>query len=183
MPYSYFTNHHLYNFDQLLAHLGVRPGHSVIDLGCGHSGFWTFPLADIVGRTGEIHAIDIDSGALNNIKRKSAELKLTQINAVHADLENLKKHSIPKADIAVLINTMYQLKKKPSFFTSIKDLLKPQGKLLVVDWKMNINPYGPPNESRVKEEDIQKWAKRAKLEILKELFLDEDHFAKILIKA
>ncbi len=183
MPYSFFTNHHLYDFDQLLAHLGVRPGHSVLDLGCGHHGYWTFPLASAVGRTGEVHAVDIDPGALSNIKRKSAELKLPQVNVIQADLENLKKYPLPKSDIAVLINTLYQLKNKPRFFSALKQLLDAQSKLIVVDWRLNINPYGQPQELRVKEEDLDKWAKKAKLETIKELYLDDDHFAKILVKA
>jgi len=182
MPYSYLTNHHLYSFDRLLAHLGVRPGQTVLDLGCGHHGYWTFPLSQIIGKTGQIHAIDIDRAVIKNIKRKSAELRLSQIKAVRADLEKLNQTDLPKADIGILVNTMFQLDNKRDLLKNLEKTLKPRAKVLVVDWRININPYGPPNERRIKEEDIEKWAKRAKLETLKELFLDDDHFAKILIK-
>ncbi len=182
MPYSYLTKHHLYDFDQLMAHLGVRPGHQVLDLGCGHHGFWTFPMAQTVGRTGEVHAIDICPAAVKNIKRKSAELRLKHVNPVWADLEKLKNADLPKSDIALLVNTLYQIKKKPTFLSAISSLLKPQGKLLIVDWKVNSNSYGPPSDQRITEEDMKKWTKRAKLDTLKELYLDDDHFAKVLLK-
>jgi len=183
MAYSFLTNHHFYDFNELIDHLEVQPGHTVLDLGCGHHGYWTFPMAQMVGRTGQVQAIDILPGAVNSVRRKSAELKLPQINSLWLDLENLKKHKLPLADVALLVNTLNQIKKRPKLFTALGSLVKPQGKLLIIDWKSNNNPYGPLQEHRVLEDDLKKWSKRVKFDVLKEFYLDDDHFAKILVKA
>lgn len=183
MAYSYLTNHHFYDFNQLVDHLEAAPGQTVLDLGCGHHGYWSFPMSKVIGRTGEVHAVDILPAAIDNVRRKSAELKLPQIKTVWADLEKLKQHKLPMADLALLVNTLFQIKSRPKLLSAISSLLKPQGKLLVIDWKQSINPYGPPQENRITEEDLGIWSKKAKLETLKEFYLDDDHFAKILIKA
>jgi len=182
MPYSFLTNHHFYNFDEILGHLDIRPGHCVLDLGCGHNGYWTFPLAQLVGKTGEVHAIDIFQDALKNIKQKSAELKLSQINAILADLEKLNKASLPKADAALLINTLYQVKNQAKLLSAIRSLLKPQAKLLIIDWRKNINPYGPPQDLRIADEQMQKLIKKSKFDLAQDLHLADDHFAKVLVK-
>lgn len=50
----------------------VRQGQVVADLGCG-PGFYTFPLADRVGPTGKVYAVDSDENAIQAIVRKAAE--------------------------------------------------------------------------------------------------------------
>ncbi|MFZ5365103.1 MAG: class I SAM-dependent methyltransferase [Patescibacteria group bacterium] len=181
MAYSFLTNHHFYDFNQLLDHLEVRPGHAVLDLGCGHHGYWTFPMAKMVGRSGQVHALDIMPSAVDMIKRKSAELKLPQINPIWADMENLKKFKLPTADLALIVNVMHQIKNQKKLLTELKGLLRPKAKLLIIDWRQAGNQYGPPLEQRVAEQELIGWGKKARLDLAKEFYLDNDHFAKIFI--
>src|ERR1051325_11525531 len=43
---------------KLLPPLKIKPGDSVVDMGAG-SGYYTFKLADIVGPSGKVYAVDI----------------------------------------------------------------------------------------------------------------------------
>mgnify|MGYP006297252039 FL=1 len=52
--------------------MGVRPGHSVLDVGCG-AGMDTIPLAQIVGPTGRVIGIDIDEGMLIQADERARE--------------------------------------------------------------------------------------------------------------
>ena len=46
--------------------LSLQPGNHVADLGAG-GGYFTFRLADAVGPTGKVYAVDIDKGNLEYI--------------------------------------------------------------------------------------------------------------------
>ena len=50
----------------------IIQGQVVADLGCG-PGFFTFPLADRVGPTGKVYAVDSDPKAIRVIERKAAK--------------------------------------------------------------------------------------------------------------
>jgi len=48
----------------------VSPGNTAVDLGCG-PGYFTLPMAKIVGARGRVHAIDFDPKAIERVKRKA----------------------------------------------------------------------------------------------------------------
>lgn len=68
-PYSqdkWLENHHAIKSRlrlELVQKINLRAGDRVLDIGCG-TGSWTFMLADRIGHTGSIEAIDLDAKAL-----------------------------------------------------------------------------------------------------------------------
>jgi SAM-dependent methyltransferase len=48
----------------LLRSLGIQPGQTALDLGCG-TGFWTLPLAELAGPAGLVWALDVSQEMLN----------------------------------------------------------------------------------------------------------------------
>jgi len=53
----------------VLERIGIRRGHTVLDLGCG-SGTYTIPAAKIVGEQGRVYALDKDKEALDELMQK-----------------------------------------------------------------------------------------------------------------
>ena len=53
----------------------VDEGDVVADLGCG-PGFFTFPMAELVGRGGKVYAVDFDSEAVESVARKAKDRNL-----------------------------------------------------------------------------------------------------------
>lgn len=53
----------------------VREGDVVADLGCG-PGFFTFPMAELVGRGGKVYAVDFDHGAVESVASRARDRKL-----------------------------------------------------------------------------------------------------------
>ena len=64
---------------------GFRSGQHIVDLGCG-PGFTTFDLAQRVGPTGEITALDKASPFLDYVREESGRRGLTNIRALEIDL-------------------------------------------------------------------------------------------------
>ena len=66
----------------------VVQGQVVADLGCG-PGFYTFPLADKVGPTGKVYAVDSDPKAIRVIERKAAKGNYNNIEMHNCSAANL----------------------------------------------------------------------------------------------
>src|SRR5262245_6127412 len=54
---------------KLLPGLKIKPGEIVVDLGAG-SGYYTFKLAELVGATGKVYAVDIQKEMLAIIRKR-----------------------------------------------------------------------------------------------------------------
>jgi ubiquinone/menaquinone biosynthesis C-methylase UbiE len=61
--------------------LRIEPGSRVADIGAG-SGYFTFHLAQRVGATGRLYAIDVQRTALEDIGRRASRLAFTQITTI-----------------------------------------------------------------------------------------------------
>lgn len=59
---------------QMLGQLGLKPGMVVCDMGCGN-GFYSLTLAEMVGPTGKVLAVDIQPQMLQLLSRRAAEKK------------------------------------------------------------------------------------------------------------
>lgn len=68
----------------LLENLPIKPGQNIADLACG-TGFFTHPLAEKIGTTGKIVAVDISSGMLQQNKDKAAVKSLSNIDFIKSD--------------------------------------------------------------------------------------------------
>jgi len=75
----------------------VQPGQTILEVGCG-TGFFTIPLASIVGDHGRIIAMDASSGFLKELGRKVHDSALKNVLIVQKDALNtgLENESIDK---------------------------------------------------------------------------------------
>jgi len=55
---------------RILKRIGIKTGLSVLDFGCG-SGTYTIPTAKIVGKKGNVYALDKDKNALDNLMKQA----------------------------------------------------------------------------------------------------------------
>jgi ubiquinone/menaquinone biosynthesis C-methylase UbiE len=127
--------------------LGLREGMRLADLGSG-SGHYTLAAAAALGNDGRVYAVDIHEDMLKHVKDAAHEKRLTNIETVWGDIEKaggtkLREHSL---DAAILSNTLFQIENKQNVLKEIQRILKPRGKLLVIDWAGAYGGIGPkPN--------------------------------------
>ena len=85
-------------------------------------------------------------------------------------------------DIALLVNTLYQSQKRTEVLRETVRLLKPGGKLVIVEWKNISLPFGPPLESRVEKENLKKAAPKLGLKLEEDFFAGSCHYGLIFTK-
>ncbi len=136
--------------------MGLHEGMKVGDFGAG-SGHYALAAAIIVGPTGRVYAVDVQEDVLLRLAGTAAEEGIRTIETIWGDFEQaggtkLKQHSL---DAVIISNTLFQLNHREGAIAEMKRVLKPGGKLLVVDWAGAYNGMGPPKESVVAEHDAE----------------------------
>jgi len=121
------------NIDGILNRLSLTSDMVVADFGCG-AGFLTIPVAKKV-KQGLVFAIDIQSPPLSVLKSNCMFLKLNNVQIIRSDLEKPRGSKLQDSsvDLALLINTLFQIDKKDAIIQEAKRVLKTQGKFVVVD--------------------------------------------------
>lgn len=116
----------------------VGPGMKVVDLGAG-SGFYTIEAAKRVGSTGRVYAVDVMQDLLNKLKNSAALAGVHNVEVVWGNIEKIGGTKLREAiaDRAILSNTLFQIAApdRDNLALEVKRLVKPGGKLMVIDWE------------------------------------------------
>jgi len=136
--------------------LGLKEGDKVADLGAG-SGHYARALAAIVGASGTVYAIDIQEDVLPHITHNAHERHRGTIKTLWGDIEKAGGTHLRDAsvDAAVIANVLFQAENRFGLLAETKRIVKPGGKLLVVDWAGAYGGMGPAPERVVSEHDAE----------------------------
>ena len=174
----------LFDIENILRKITIEEGQKVAELGCGNFGFFVWPLAKLVGRRGQVYAVDILKGTLEEIKRHALKENYPQVKTVWSNLELFKATAIETSslDCALLVNVLYQSDKRIEILREAIRLLKRGGKLLIVEWENTDSPLGPILEKRVKLDSIKNVAPKIGLDIENEFVAGPYHYGIVLTK-
>ncbi len=128
----------------------LQSGAKVADLGAG-AGFYSFAAARAVGGTGRVYAIEVQKELLERIRSEAVRRGLGNIEAVWGNIEELEgtKLKDDSVDAVIVANVLFQIEKKKDFADEIRRILKPRGKILLVDWQDSYGGIGPDSGSVV----------------------------------
>ena len=106
----------------------------VADLGAG-TGFYSIAASRMVP-SGKVYAVEVQKDFLTTIRNKIAEEHLNNIECILGDIERIGGTKIKDkvADAAIASNVLFQLEDKEKFIEEVKRILKPGGRLLLIDW-------------------------------------------------
>ena len=129
--------------------LDIHPGMRIADFGSG-SGYLTILFAQRVGDLGMVTGIDIMEAPLETLRSKASQLNLQNVRTIRGNLEVRGGSGLSdeSQDMVVLANILFQNEDKAGIIRETKRVLKPEGILVVIDWKKNGASFGPPNEYR-----------------------------------
>ena len=126
-----------------LSKLGLIEGMKVVDIGAG-SGFYTLEAARRVGNSGHVYAIDVQKNLLERLKSLADSQNIRNIEVIWANAEKIGGTKMREgvADRVIVSNVLFQIEKPDDFVLEMKRILKPAGKVLIVDWS-EVSPFGP----------------------------------------
>jgi SAM-dependent methyltransferase len=129
----------LENPDKILGQF-VHDGMIVLEPGCG-MGYFTLPLARMVGPRGRVIAVEVQLKMLSALSRRARKahlldrIEVREAGAGGLGVENLSG----QVDFAVAIHMVHEVPKQAFFFEEVWNALKPGGKLLVIEPKGHVS--------------------------------------------
>jgi SAM-dependent methyltransferase len=115
----------------------VGPGDVVADLGCG-PGFFTLPLAEMVGDGGCVFAVDLQAAMLDKVRaRAEADGLLGRIKLRQCGADSLDLRQVAPLDFALAFWMIHEVPDAGRLFAEAAAALRPGGRLLAVE------PFGP----------------------------------------
>jgi ubiquinone/menaquinone biosynthesis C-methylase UbiE len=138
------------NPENVLAEIGLQPGMTFMDVGCGQ-GFFTIPAAKIVGESGKVYASDINQINVNKLREKVNAAGLMNVIIQTGKAEDLKLCEAC-ADIIFFGIVLHDFQDPSKVLANAHSMLKPTGRLVDLDWKKEPMEFGPPMNRRFSEE-------------------------------
>ncbi len=142
------TRRSWYNPEDILKDL--RAGMTFADIGCG-DGFFTILAAKKVGERGKVYAVDIDASAVERLKQKAKSEGLKNITAKVGAAEDTV-FCRECADLVFYSMDLHDFNDPAKVLQNAKQMMKPNGRLIDLDWKKIEMPFGPPVAIRFSEE-------------------------------
>ncbi|MCU0679695.1 MAG: class I SAM-dependent methyltransferase [Planctomycetes bacterium] len=172
----------IFQVTEIIKKLDLTSGQKLADFGCGRFGFFVKPIAQALGKKGKVYAIDVMRDVIEEIEHLIRVENLPQIEPLRANIEehvNIENNSV---DAVVIINTLFQSEKRLEILREAVRILKSGGKLLIVDWRKQDSPYGPPAELRINFTSLKVAALKAGLELEDEFSAGGYHQGVLFIK-
>jgi ubiquinone/menaquinone biosynthesis C-methylase UbiE len=118
----------------------VLKGMAVLEPGCA-MGFFSLPLARMVGPDGKVIAVDIQSEMLAVLEKRARRAGLIDRLVIReAGPETLGIDDLGRsADFCSLIHVAHEVPDQPRLFGEISRTLKPGGKLLLIEPRWHVS--------------------------------------------
>jgi ubiquinone/menaquinone biosynthesis C-methylase UbiE len=113
--------------------LRIQAGDQIADIGAGE-GYFVFRLADEVGDSGKVYAVEIDGNLVTRLQKKAKQKGYPNVTAVRARVED---PLLPdgEIDLVFFCDAYHHIENREMYLVGLKKDLKPQGRVAVVDWK------------------------------------------------
>ena len=122
--------------DSLIAHLSIKEGETIADIGCG-SGFFTDKFSRLVGGKGKIYAIEIKEEHINTLKEYLDKEQIGNVSVIKGKEDVLElPEQVDKMFMCSLYHVLYGVNSdtdRDKYLSSLVKLLKPDGELIIVD--------------------------------------------------
>jgi ubiquinone/menaquinone biosynthesis C-methylase UbiE len=128
----------------LLRPAGIAAGGIWADLGAG-TGAFTLAVRELLGEQAEIHAVDKDRVSLDTFSQRYLARfgSSDRLHILHTDFSTLLPQ-LPLLDGVIMANSLHFFKDKARILSGVRNMLKPAGSLLLVEYNVDRgNPWVP----------------------------------------
>ena len=126
----------LHNPQNIFAGL-VGPGQTAIDIGCG-MGYFTIPLARLVGPEGKVIAVDLQEQMLSRVRKRAERAGVLDRIELHLTGHESLGLSEP-AHLILAFWMVHEVKDRCGFLREVAGLLNPGGHFLVAEPLMHVS--------------------------------------------
>ena len=168
---------------KVIEQCGIQAGIEIADFGAG-SGFYTIVASKALISTGRVYAIDAQKDLLTKLKNNAVKEGLYNIEVVWGDVEKIGGTHLrdSSVDLVLICNLLFQLEDKKSTVLEAKRILKPAGRVLVVDWTDSFGGIGPKVDAVVKKDSVLEMFEKQGFHVDREIIAGAHHYGYIFKK-
>jgi ubiquinone/menaquinone biosynthesis C-methylase UbiE len=140
--------------------LGLREGDAFADLGCG-LGDYALAASPLVGESGIVYALDAEPKLIDDLRKKANAQGLKNIRTMVSDVTTalpIEDDCIDVCLMATVLHIPRVTEGQTEVFTEIRRILKPDGRLAIIECKKHDPSFGPPLHMRLSAEEIEDFA-------------------------
>jgi len=140
--------------------LDLKPTEVVADIGAG-TGYFARRFAH---HAGKVYAVDIDATLLA-VAHSQAPANLETVLATPDD-PHLPAQSV---DLIFFCDVLHHIENRQAYYAKLAKVLKPGGRIVVIDFYKKDLPVGPPPSMKIAEQDVIAELQRAGFGLSKRL--------------
>ncbi len=169
--------------DSNLNQFDIKDGMHVADLGAG-SGFYSILVGKRVGPSGRVYAVDVQKDLLERLKKVANKEHVFNIEVIWGDIEKLGGTKLREGSIDRVIasNVLFQVEHKKDFCIEMKRILKPGGKVLLVDWLDSYAGMGPAASSVFLPAQAEDLFEKEGFKLEKDFSAGDHHYGLIFVR-
>ena len=139
----------------MLANLGLKPGMTVCDMGCGN-GFHALQIAKMLGEQGLVVGVDVQPEMLGFLRERAEADGIENVIPILGSYHNPRLP--PKAiDMVLMVDVYHEFSHPEQMLDSIRKSLKPNGLVVLVEFreedkKVPIKPLHKMSKAQVNKE-------------------------------
>jgi len=160
--------------------LGLRENDIVADLGAG-TGFYSVAAGHLVPK-GKVYAVEIAKDFLDTVRNKVKEAHLNNVEIIWGNIEKIGGTMIGDSvvDAVIASNVLFQVEDKDKFIEEIKRILKPKGRVLVIDWSSS--SFGVSPKTAIPQNKAREMFEKKGFVFEREIDAGTHHYGMILMK-
>ena len=138
--------------------LNLKERDYFLDLGCG-PGDYSIRALQLIGDSGIVYALDRDHDAIVDLRDKVVSVGSKNIKAEVCDISGplpIKDRSIDICFISTVLHSLNLADVEKTLFGEIRRVLKPDGRVAIIECKKEVQPFGPPMSMRISPDELER---------------------------
>lgn len=160
--------------DEIIRELDLKGDETFMDAGCG-DGHNAIKVLEDYKHKGTVYAVDVYDASIEDMEEYRKENNVENLINIEADIaERIPGVEDDSVDVILMVNVFHGFKASRRMDEAVDEMariIKPKGKIAIMDYKAWDVPKGPPTPVRSSPEDLEKLFNDHGL---KKIYLNED---------
>ena len=136
--------------DHVIQSIGIQPNAVIVDIGSA-TGYFPVRFAKVVPQ-GKVIGVDVEKDMVDYLNYRAQKEGINNLISILGEFHDPK---IPEpADIVFICNTYHHIDDRVTYFKNIKSKFRPDGKLVIVDFRKGDLPVGPPDKQKISPKHV-----------------------------
>lgn len=136
--------------DLVIQSMEIKPNDIIVDIGSA-TGYFPMRFAEYVPN-GKVIGVDVEKDMVDYLNHRAQKDGIQNLKSILGEYHDPK---IPlPVDIVFICNTYHHIENRVVYFKNIKRKIKPDGKLVIVDFRKGDLPVGPPDEHKLSPKQV-----------------------------